>query len=516
MNASPPILAPGPTAELPPQGGGQIGRTTAAQGSIAANGKSSGFAAALSDAGKPAARKLPTRQALDPVRAGVSLPPPGNPPPPAGSALPLALAAAAAAAMTAAGNPGAADSGVSGTVKDAGAAAPSPAATAAVQPKQSGAAPTLERAGGLPIEAAAAGATPIGAAANATPGSAAANATPGSAAGPDLAASAQAADVRSEAAKPAAAPIGQDSAVNSARTAPTPNMAAAATDATPPTPLAAPDAGAAAHAAVLAMGTDAVSAPDAAAADTAAADTATAVDAKIKASAHANAAAASAGTDAPDAADEQSNAAATAAGATVAAGVPVVAVALNPGDADKRVRADAGKAAAPVTAAAANPAPQTALISTPASAAAAASPLKLDAGADTSEFSQALTDRISWLVDQNVNGAKLQVNPPQLGPIEVRISVQGDRALVWLSAHSAVTRDALESSSPKLREMLGGQGFGQVSVEVSQRSFQDRSPYPQAYEWTPPADEASAVGAASAAITAAAPARASGSLDAYA
>ena len=92
------------------------------------------------------------------------------------------------------------------------------------------------------------------------------------------------------------------------------------------------------------------------------------------------------------------------------------------------------------------------------------------------------------MVGNNLNGAKLQVNPSQLGPIEVRIAVQGAHAQVWLTSHSAVTRDALESSSQKLREMLGAQGFGQVSVDISQRSFHERSPQAQAYDWTPSAD----------------------------
>jgi flagellar hook-length control protein FliK len=114
--------------------------------------------------------------------------------------------------------------------------------------------------------------------------------------------------------------------------------------------------------------------------------------------------------------------------------------------------------------------------------------LKVPAGVGTPEFGQGLADRVSWMVDNNLNGAKLQVNPPQLGPIEVRIAVQGSHAQVWLISHSAVTRDALESSSPKLREMLGAQGFGQVSVDISQRSFQDRPPQPQHYDWTPAAN----------------------------
>src|SRR6202035_144023 len=87
--------------------------------------------------------------------------------------------------------------------------------------------------------------------------------------------------------------------------------------------------------------------------------------------------------------------------------------------------------------------------------------------------------------DSNLTSAKLQVNPPALGPIEVRIALQGGHAQVWFMSHSAVTRDALESTSPKLREMLGAQGFGQVSVDISHRSFQERSPHPKGYEATP-------------------------------
>jgi flagellar hook-length control protein FliK len=77
-----------------------------------------------------------------------------------------------------------------------------------------------------------------------------------------------------------------------------------------------------------------------------------------------------------------------------------------------------------------------------------------------------------------------------------------------------VTRDALESSSPKLREMLGAQGFGQVSVDISQRSFQDRTPQSRGYEAMPAVDD----GAAPALTQAAASASraASGLLDAYA
>jgi flagellar hook-length control protein FliK len=149
-------------------------------------------------------------------------------------------------------------------------------------------------------------------------------------------------------------------------------------------------------------------------------------------------------------------------------------------------------------------------------ASSAASPtLQVHASVDSAAFSQGLSERVSWMVDNGINGAKLQVNPPQLGPIELRISVLGDHAQVSMTTHSAVTRDALEASSPKLKEMLGAQGFGQVSVDISQRSFQDRSAY------TPPYQREASSGAttevAAAAVAAPPPARsAQGMLDAYA
>jgi flagellar hook-length control protein FliK len=152
---------------------------------------------------------------------------------------------------------------------------------------------------------------------------------------------------------------------------------------------------------------------------------------------------------------------------------------------------------------------------TAASASIAPSPaLNVTARVDSPAFGQAVADRVSLMVDSNLTSAKLQVNPPALGPVEVRIALQAGHAQVWLMSHSAVTRDALESSSPKLKEMLGQQGFSQVSVDISQRSFQDRAPPSRGYEATAP-DGGTAVSAANATAIPAVRA-ASSLLDAYA
>ena len=195
------------------------------------------------------------------------------------------------------------------------------------------------------------------------------------------------------------------------------------------------------------------------------------------------------------------------------AGAQAVSALANIGPADKHSRAGAGDSSLPDTGGGG-----VAQLSANTTAATDATPtptLKVSPAVDTPEFAQGLADRVSLMVGSNLTSAKLQVNPPQLGPIDVRISVQGDQAQVSLTAHSAVTRDALESSSSKLREMLGAQGFAQVSVDISQRSFQERSTYAQPYDWTPSA----AGGASTSAVSSAAasmPRASSGVLDAYA
>ena len=139
--------------------------------------------------------------------------------------------------------------------------------------------------------------------------------------------------------------------------------------------------------------------------------------------------------------------------------------------------------------------------------------LRVHADVDSAEFPQGLADRVSFMVDNSWSSAKLQVNPPQLGPIELQIAVQGDHAQVMMSTHSALTRDALESSVPKLREMLSSQGFTQVNVDVSQRSFQERSAYTPPYAWTSSSADSATPAAAS---SGAAPRTLLGVLDAYA
>ncbi len=118
---------------------------------------------------------------------------------------------------------------------------------------------------------------------------------------------------------------------------------------------------------------------------------------------------------------------------------------------------------------------------------ASGSVMQLSKPVGSEAFRQELGERIVSMVDRDLGTAQLKLNPPQLGPIEVRVQVAGDQASVSLSAHNFQARDALEQALPRLREMLGGQGFTSVDVNVAQHSFQERPGRPDVYR--PPAPD---------------------------
>ena len=98
------------------------------------------------------------------------------------------------------------------------------------------------------------------------------------------------------------------------------------------------------------------------------------------------------------------------------------------------------------------------------------------------DWPQQLGDCVAVLVNQNLTSAQIKLSPAHLGPLEIRIAVSDGQANISFTSHSQATREALEAAAPKLREMLGGQGFANVSVDVSQQQFRERTPQSTRYE----------------------------------
>jgi flagellar hook-length control protein FliK len=82
-------------------------------------------------------------------------------------------------------------------------------------------------------------------------------------------------------------------------------------------------------------------------------------------------------------------------------------------------------------------------------------------------WGEALGERVVWMVGNQNSSAQLSLNPPELGPLEVRISVdRNDAQVTFVSAHGAV-RDAVEAALPRLREMLAQAGMNLTDANVS-------------------------------------------------
>ncbi len=81
-------------------------------------------------------------------------------------------------------------------------------------------------------------------------------------------------------------------------------------------------------------------------------------------------------------------------------------------------------------------------------------------------FDQAIGARLGWLADQKIGHAHIRLSPDDMGPVDVRLQLNGDKVHASFSSPHVEVRQALESSLPRLRELLGEQGFQLAHADV--------------------------------------------------
>ena len=97
----------------------------------------------------------------------------------------------------------------------------------------------------------------------------------------------------------------------------------------------------------------------------------------------------------------------------------------------------------------------------------------LQAPLQSREWAGEMGQRLMMMVSTKLNSAQIQVNPRDLGPIDVKVSLQQDQAHVTFTSHAAPTRDALEQAIPRLREMLEQNGVALGDVDVRQQDARE-------------------------------------------
>ncbi len=96
-------------------------------------------------------------------------------------------------------------------------------------------------------------------------------------------------------------------------------------------------------------------------------------------------------------------------------------------------------------------------------------------------FAPALGHQIDVWMKGGVQHAEVQLSPQDLGPIRVRIEMEGAHTRVQMSADVPSTRDALQQAMPQLTEQLGQVGISLTGGGVSdQPAFQQSQAQAQA------------------------------------
>lgn len=85
-------------------------------------------------------------------------------------------------------------------------------------------------------------------------------------------------------------------------------------------------------------------------------------------------------------------------------------------------------------------------------------------------WSEAVVDRVMLMSSQNLKSAEIQLDPAELGRLEVRINMTQDQAQVTFASANAGVREALESQMHRLRDMFTQQGMNLADANVSDQS----------------------------------------------
>jgi flagellar hook-length control protein FliK len=86
-------------------------------------------------------------------------------------------------------------------------------------------------------------------------------------------------------------------------------------------------------------------------------------------------------------------------------------------------------------------------------------------------FAAEVGDKVVWLAGRQGQLADFSLNPPQMGALEVRLTVSGGEATAQFFSPNPVVRDALDAAMPKLRELMAEAGLSLGETEVRDQAF---------------------------------------------
>lgn len=104
---------------------------------------------------------------------------------------------------------------------------------------------------------------------------------------------------------------------------------------------------------------------------------------------------------------------------------------------------------------------------------------QLHARVGSQGWDQQLGQKVVWMVNGGEQSATLTLNPPDLGPLQVVLSVSNEQTSVAFMAAQPEVREALEQALPKLRESMGEAGIALGDTSVSAGSQEQKEAFEQ-------------------------------------
>ena len=86
------------------------------------------------------------------------------------------------------------------------------------------------------------------------------------------------------------------------------------------------------------------------------------------------------------------------------------------------------------------------------------------------EMGRQLGERVLMMARGDIKQASIRLDPPELGMMDIKISIQNDQTQVQIVVQNPQVREALESQSARLREFLEQQGLSLDNLDVREES----------------------------------------------
>lgn len=103
--------------------------------------------------------------------------------------------------------------------------------------------------------------------------------------------------------------------------------------------------------------------------------------------------------------------------------------------------------------------------------------LSVAAPVGAAQWDREVGDKVVWMANRMESRADLVLTPPQMGRVEVSLTVNGDQASATFTSANPAVREALEAAMPRLREALAEAG-----IQLGQAQVGAENPNPSAQQ----------------------------------